>query len=239
MTNFTNAISGKDMLMQPIRPFLRAAAITLIVASAGMLAGCGNNRDRMSTGAIPDDYRTRHPISLAEVEHTLDIPVGSGDRRLTVGTRDAIHGFLANYRTDASGVFQIQYPEGSANAAAAYHLRRELRQVMAEAGVPRPKMVETAYGASPDGDAAPIRLSYVAITAMTNECGQWPEDITNNTAENKNYYNFGCASQNNLAAQIANPMDLVAPRGMTPIDAKRRTTVIGLYREGKSTATAE
>ncbi len=31
------------------------------------------NKDGMSTSAIPDDYRTRHPIMLSEVEHTLDV----------------------------------------------------------------------------------------------------------------------------------------------------------------------
>ncbi len=70
---------------------------------------------------------------------------------------------------------------------------------------------------------------------MTNECGQWPEDIANNTMSNENWYNFGCASQNNLAAQLDNPMDLVAPRAMTPIDAQNRTKVIQIYRgQGKT-----
>jgi pilus assembly protein CpaD len=232
--------AGKVLSMSTTRSsFLpRLAAVTLVVVAAGLLQSCGANRDKMTTGAIPDDYRTRHPISLAEAEHTLDIPVASGDRRMTVGTRDVVQGFVAEYRARSSGVFRIEYPAGSVNADAASHARRELRQLLGEAGVPRPSIIETVYGASPNGDAAPIRLSYVAITAMTNECGQWPEDIANNTSDNKNWYNFGCASQNNLAAQIADPMDLVAPRGMSPIDAKRRTNVIELYRQGKRTASA-
>jgi pilus assembly protein CpaD len=56
-----------------------------------------------------------------------------------------------------------------------------------------------------------------------------------NDFSNQNYYNFGCATQNNLAAQIANPEDLVAPRGMTPIDATRRNAAIKEYRERTST----
>ena len=52
------------------------------------------------------------------------------------------------------------------------------------------------------------------------------------TTDNKHYANFGCATQNNLAAQIANPGDLIAPRGMTPIDAERRSNVIETYRTG-------
>ncbi|MCK1975268.1 CpaD family pilus assembly protein, partial [Bacillus safensis] len=60
---------------------------------------------------------------------------------------------------------------------------------------------------SPDA-AAPIRISYYAITAGTTPCGRWPDDLAS-TPENKHYANFGCASQNNLAAQVANPADLL------------------------------
>ncbi|MBW8682682.1 CpaD family pilus assembly lipoprotein, partial [Klebsiella pneumoniae subsp. pneumoniae] len=78
-------------------------------------------------------------------------------------------------------------------------------------------------------DSAPIRLSYSAMTASTGPCGQWPKDLLE-TADNKHYANFGCASQNNLAAQIANPADLLGPRASTTIDAERRGKVIDAYR---------
>lgn len=186
----------------------------------------------MSTGAIPDDYRTRHPISLAEVEHSLDVPVATGDRSMTVGTRDVIEGFVADYRGRSSGIIRIDYPTGSSNAAAAAHLRSELRSLLRRSGIAAGRIVETRYRT--DGTSgAPIRLSFVATTAMTNPCGEWPEDI-GETFSNKNYHNFGCATQANLAAQIANPMDLVAPRAMTPIDAVRRSNVIGVYRAGSA-----
>ena len=71
----------------------------------------------------------------------------------------------------------------------------------------------------------------IAITAKAGPCGEWPEDLVANTMENRNYHNFGCATQANLAAQVANPMDLVQPRGMTPIDAEQRYLVIQDYRE--------
>ncbi|HEY2743800.1 MAG TPA: CpaD family pilus assembly lipoprotein [Polyangia bacterium] len=41
-----------------------------------------------------------------------------------------------------------------------------------------------------------------------------------------------------MAAQIANPRDLIAPRDMTPADATRRSVVLDKYRKGESTATA-
>ena len=51
-----------------------------------------------------------------------------------------------------------------------------------------------------------------------------------NTVQNRNYENFGCASQANLAAMVAEPMDLIGPRQMSPIDAVRRGQVIKDYR---------
>jgi pilus assembly protein CpaD len=52
-----------------------------------------------------------------------------------------------------------------------------------------------------------------------------------NNAENKHYADFGCSYQNNLAAQIANPADLIGPRKQTSIDAERRGQVIDDYRK--------
>lgn len=221
---------------QPSRLRRAGLALALLTATA-LVQGCA--RDPMSTGAIPDDYRTRHPITLSEAQHSLDIPVSAGDNRLTIGMADTIKGFAQSYTATSSGLVQIQVPTGSANSAAASILKRQIRSVLNSSGIAANKIVETHYGAAPTGDAAPIRLSFIAMTAMTGQCGQWPEDLSDNTYSNKNWYNFGCASQNNLAAQIANPMDLIGPRGMSAIDAERRSVVIDNYRAGKTTATAD
>jgi pilus assembly protein CpaD len=220
------------------RPLRRLVLAAVILGTSSILAGCGNmNKDQMSTSAIPDDYRTRHPIMLSEVEHTLDVPIASGDRKLTNGLRDSIGGFANEYLSSSSGTIQIMLPQGSANSGAASVLRKQIRDVLTTRGVKANRIIETTYQAQASGDAAPLRLSYVSMTAMTNPCGEWPEDLTNDTSANKNYENFGCATQSNLAAQIANPMDLMTPRAMAPIDATRRSTVIGLYREGADTST--
>ncbi|MGP4685807.1 CpaD family pilus assembly protein [Agrobacterium pusense] len=214
----------------------RAGLVAVVALTVGLLQGCA--RDPLTTNAIPDDYRTRHPITLSEAEHSLDIPVSAGDSRLTTAMADNIRGFAQNYASMSTGVINIQMPSGSANSASAARMAKQIRTTLSGAGVAPGKIMETRYAASPNGDSAPIRLSYVAITAMTGQCGQWPEDLSDNTFANKNWYNFGCASQSNLAAQVANPMDLVGPRGMSPIDAERRAVVIDTYRNGKNTATA-
>lgn len=201
------------------------------------LTGCGGmGKDSMSTGSIPDDYRTRHPIVVTDVEHSLDLPVAQGSNRMTIGMSDTVTGFAQDYRNASSGYVQIMVPQGSANATAAASVVRQVRGVLIAKGVPATKIIERPYQAQVQGDAAPIRLSYVATTAVAGPCGQWPEDLANDTSQNKSWENFGCATQANLAAQLANPTDMIAPRGMTPIDADRRTQVINNYRTGTTTS---
>lgn len=206
-----------------------------ILAAAGLIAvaalsSCAAPRDNLTTGGIPDDYRQRHPIVVTEAEQSVDIPVATTDRRLTIAQRDLIRGFAANYISRASGPVYLMSPQGSANAAAVSQVRSQVRAELASRGIATSKIVYASYAASGPGDAAPIRLTFTGTTAVTAQCGQWPKDIGGGF-DNQNYYNFGCATQNNLAAQIANPEDLIAPRGMTPIDAARRNDAITEYRQ--------
>jgi pilus assembly protein CpaD len=54
---------------------------------------------------------------------------------------------------------------------------------------------------------------------------------------NRPHWNHGCATQRNLAAQVADPSDLVQPRTETPALTSRRATALDKYRKGESTAT--
>lgn len=216
-------------------PALRTLTFAALAVSAAALAGCGNVRtdESLKTASIENDYRVRHPIKLAEAEHAIDIPIATGDVTLSRGIQDTIRGFGQDYANNSSGVIQIAVPVGSVNARAAHAMVPQIRRALASVHVAQRRMIVTSYQAS-GGVSAPVRLSFVALTAMTDQCGQWPEDLMQNSFENKNWYNFGCASQNNLAAQVANPKDLFDPRASTPIDAERRASVIDNYRTGGS-----
>ena len=233
MTDSVNVLARQE-IKQPRRSAImtRAAVITAVA----LLAGCAKLHN-IEVGAVPDDYRTNHPIIVSEKETAIDVPVASNERKLNYGRTSIVRGFAAEYRENSSGPLQIMTPVGSPNSAAASRVAGQIKKVLVEEGVPAGRIGVTPYQAAAQNDAAPVRLSFTAIAAHTNQCGQWPEDLVTNTMENKHYHNFGCASQNNLAAQIANPADLLAPRGMTPIDAQRRDRVIENYRNNGSFAT--
>lgn len=211
-----------------------AGGLALALAAALLASSCASKRDMQTTGSIPDDYRTRHPITLAEVRHDLDVPLGAGETGLTAATRDLVRGFAQDYTITSKSTMTIAIPTGAPNSAAAHRLSGAIRQTLVGYGVKPQRIVMSSY-ASPSAEAsAPVRLSFVAVKAVTESCGQWPTDMFGRTLrDNENWENFGCANQQNLAAQIANPTDLVGPRGMSPIDAERRSTVITTYRDAE------
>lgn len=221
--------------------FLTLALIApALILTAAAISGCADSRDRMTTSAINDDYRQRHPIVLTDQEHNIDIPVAASDRHLTTGMRDTVRGFVQDYHAHASGTVEILSPRGSANSSAVAALRQQIRRELTTNGIRSALIADSYYSAGYSGDAAPIRLRFAATTAVTNNCGQWPDDLADNAFDNQNYYNFGCATQHNLAAQVANPTDLVSPRAVSPIDTDQRGKVIDNYRNGSvptSTAT--
>ncbi|MDO6966212.1 CpaD family pilus assembly protein [Rhizobium alvei] len=229
----TNRMNISPLCRSRNSRFASIAAIAVMSMAALTLASCGTVRpDRQTTASIPDDYRTRHPITLAEVEHNLDVPIAAGDMSLTPATRDLIRGFAQDYSSLSSGTIQVLVPQNAANSGATYRVRKDIQGILQKAGIQASRIVQSSYAPRNSEASSPIQLRFVAVTAVTDDCGQWPSDLVGPTAvENKNWENFGCATQQNLAAQIANPADLVGPRGMTPIDAQRRATVISVYRE--------
>jgi pilus assembly protein CpaD len=230
MSHFNGTSLRKSKREALVMPALRTITFAALAASAVALSSCGNlHNDSMMTASVNNDYRVRHPIRLAEAEHSIEIPIASGDYKLNRGLEDTIRGFGQDYAGNSSGVVQISVPSGSPNARSARAMVPTIRRTLASQGVAEKHMIVTSYPASGDA-SAPVRLSFVALTAMTDQCGQWPEDLMENSYSNKNWYNFGCANQNNLAAQVANPKDLFDPRGTTPIDAQRRANVIDSYR---------
>ena len=210
----------------------RGTGLVLAAATVALLAGCAK-RDSITVGAVPDDYRTNHPIIIAEKEETLDLPVGASDRGATASQRASLEGFLAGYDKSAAPALNIITPSGSANGAAAADVARDFAHIARKNGVPASRIMIASYRASPEEVSAPVRVSFAAMRAQTDKCGRWPDDLLH-TSENKHYANFGCSYQNNVAAQIANPADLLGPRKQSPIDAANRETVIGIYQAGES-----
>ncbi len=189
-----------------------------------LLAGCANTH-HVTVGAVPDDYRTNHPITIQERERTADIPVSRDDKKLNLTQRSIVQNAVDGYRRQGSGMVFILLPEGSANQTAAYRISMDIAKILRQGGVLASNIATQSYQVNNQQVSAPVRISYYAMTAGTTPCGRWPEDMLN-TSENKHYANFGCATQANLAAQVANPADFLGPRATAPLNGTRNDRVL-------------
>jgi pilus assembly protein CpaD len=209
------------------RALRRLPAMLLILA----LAGCYASGRQDVVGSIPDDYRVNHPILIDEQLATMDVPVGLDTARLSAPVKGNITGFAQRFDASGSGLMAIVVPDGSPNEVAATGIAHRIYDVLVGAGV-RPGSIDfRSYPAGPAETNAPVRLAFNKITARVEGCGAWPDRLETDF-KNRNYKNFGCATQANLAAMVGNPLDLLYPRELAPADATRRSKVLDGYRNG-------
>lgn len=216
----------------PRRSMRVATATSLLLTS--LMAGCANySKDHFVVGAVPDDYRNRHPIVVAENEVTEDIPVSANMKSLSYRDRRVVEDFASRFRRSKGRHMQLAIPSQSTNEVAARKISAVITSALISRGVQPSQITKTYYHAGGYSAVAPIRMSFLALSADVGECGKWEDNIAG-METNRNYANFGCATQNNLAKMVANPADLVGPRAPSEIDAGRRDTVITDWRENGS-----
>lgn len=217
-----------------------ALAVLLV---AGLLGACRAERVDTTGSTYPIDLRARHPIVLADGERTLDLfPTGIG--HIDPRQRADLEAFLVEYRRYGRGVLLVEMPRGVSPALAGPVERTgaAIRRLAAEMGVPSAALQLTAYPIANPALASPLRLSFQRMQAkVADKCGLWPRDLGVSDApanwRNEPTWNFGCATQATLAAQVADPIDFVRGRPEGRIDSVRRTQDIGRLREGKDPST--
>ncbi|MEZ5871495.1 MAG: CpaD family pilus assembly lipoprotein [Nitratireductor sp.] len=218
-----------------MRPLIARALAASLVATTAIVGGCASHeRDQVVVSSVPDDYRTRHPIIVSQAETKEDLIVSASAKVLSMRDHDVVQAFGSRFKRSGASAMAILIPTGSPNEAAARRIARQIVPVLSEMGISKTRILVQNYQASGHGDGATVRLVFSDMkAALETECGQWNESLVD-TSENRNYSNFGCATQKNLAAMIAEPADLLGPRGVTDIDSTRRTTVINNWRENGS-----
>jgi pilus assembly protein CpaD len=157
----------------------------------------------------------------------LKVNFSAADAGLLPDDAARFDAFVADYASRGSGSISISAPQGSDATAIIHYFATRLFEM----GVPRSRiLVGTHEGADPR-----VEVGFIAYAASTKACGDWSENLSN-TAANAPAPNFGCAVQTNIAAQVADPRDLIEMRASGPSDTNRRTTVLGNYEQGKVTA---
>ncbi len=227
----------------PTRLPVRALAPVSVLVLAGLLGACRADRVATTGSTYPIDVRTRHPIVLADADRTLDVfPTGVGH----IDPRQAadIEAFLLEYRRYGRGLITLELPQGVAPSLAVPVERTgaAIRRLGAELGVPPGGWTVGGYPVANPGLASPVRLTFQRMQAkVSSKCGLWPRDLGASDIRadwsNEPQWNLGCATQSNIAAQVADPVDLVRGRPEGRIDTVRRTRDIGEMRKGKDPST--
>jgi len=194
--------------------------------SALLLAGCASST--LKEPAYTEDYRVRYPITVAPKMRTLHVPYGGPGAGMDPNMEAQLRQFVYEYRGNGAGAISVSTPEGWQNVALEFAGR------IAAMGVPRESIL---LGTDPTPQAgAEVEIGFISYVAETKPCGDWTEDVAS-TWKNTPLPNLGCATQNNIAAMVSDPRDLVGPQPMDPADTQRRLTVLERYRAGLPTPT--
>jgi pilus assembly protein CpaD len=216
---------------------MAGALFTVAVA----LGACVHDNHEI-VDSVPGDYRLRHPMAITEANQSIVVFVGRGRGGLTAEQRADVMGVAQSWMRVGTGTINVDVPVGTPNARAAADSAREIQATLGIAGVPPRAISQRPYHPGDPRHLAAIRISYPLMKAEVGPCGLWPEDLgpsIHNPSyfDNKDYYNFGCAYQRNMAAMVADPSDLVQPRPETPAYTERRHEGFQKYSKGAATAT--
>jgi pilus assembly protein CpaD len=197
----------------------RTITFTAIAALGFGLAGCASSPERLTAANNPSLYSVHQPV-VQRTDFVFDVATsGNGVEPAEMARLDAWFGSI-----------DLRYGDQvTVDEAAGYESEAARRDVAAIAGRYGLLLVDAAAPITA-GSVQPGTLRIVASRAVASVpgCPNWaPAEIaaTGNTSSN-----YGCATNSNLAAMIANPNDLVEGQDGRSTGAAVATRAIRSYR---------
>ena len=208
----------------------RARSLIVLGAAVALAACASQGPADPHVAATPITPTQRFaPVVTATPDQVLLAPHASG---LSAAQTAAVDALVQRWRDNGGGPILIHPPV--AGGAEGYRMAAAVQGRLEAQGV-RDSLIRLEQGDESGGGAVMVGFSH--YTADAPRCGRDWTSFTH-SSDNVANSNFGCAVTANLAAMIANPADLAAPRAEDPADAARRSTVLGKYRAGAVTSTS-
>lgn len=199
------------------------SVFAILGAGAALLTGCG-----MPAAGLGPEPLTPLSRWQLRVEPQMDrIALAVHDNGLSATQRSALADLAMRARAEQSPEIVVEAPAG--NDPAAQQMSWAIAEALRPSGIP----VRTAAYAAPD-PRAPVVVGFTRLQAVTYDCSRQWGSLTRH-ADNGPALGLGCSTISNMAAQIADPRDIMGQRPMDPADAGRRTVVIQHYRRGEPT----
>lgn len=210
-------------------------AVALIAFTALLSSACKhgfNDRVRPDhyAGSFFGDPTVDHPIAVSKSKLAISVSVRRYDTKLSPAKLNEVRTFLHYYREGGVGDIKVTMPSNSHHQYAVRKVLKDIQHQLEDLSI-GPEVVSVKRY-SGRGDRHPvIHLSYKRYVAHGPECGGWNENF-NDSENNRNSPDWGCARQRNLAAMVANPRDLKGPRGWSPRDSRRRDQMWDKFVKG-------
>jgi pilus assembly protein CpaD len=207
-------------------------------AALSLVLSVGACRSPLNGAADAWTAQSAHPITVDTHLISEEFHIAPDGTELRQDDKDRIAALAADYRGRGIGKLTVTAPQGSPNAAAAVQIAAEMTDIAQDQGVP-PRAVDIAgYHATTAQADPPIIVTYTVYRAEASACGDWTRNYAF-APLNHVTPDHGCATQNNLAAEVENPRDLITARSEQPADQGRRKTVFDQYRQGETTSSKE
>ena len=188
-------------------------------------AGCAQAPDSTHLSL---DGLANHPIAVEPSYQSMKLYYSPADSGIQPAEQAKFTSFVANYEAHGNGAIAVNAPSGASSQAALGFFAQRINEM----GVSKDRILIATHDA-PDGDMR-VEINYVTYQARADRCGDWSDDLAV-TLSNETPHNFGCSVARNIAAQVADPRDLMMPRDMEASDGARRAGVITNYEAGKVT----
>ncbi|HEY1632823.1 MAG TPA: CpaD family pilus assembly protein [Rhizomicrobium sp.] len=201
------------------KDILRLASLAAVLMAGSCASPYNDGSGLMNDGAA------NHPIVVEPTNKSVLVNFAGTDAGLSPQDDARVNQFVMGYMTRGNGAISVSVPRGPGSSATVTWFGEHL----VEMGVSRSHILIGEH------DGPGVQLDFIEYTAHTDECGDWSVNA-GDTASNLPMPNFGCATQHNIAVQVADPRDLVAPRTMDQADAKRRAAIVDKYEKGTPTA---
>ncbi len=214
---------------------MKSLKMTAFVASLACLTGCAavgvNKLAEEKPPTVLDGYKPRAYPADAEIQLAVHA------QGLSTTQADALAQFASEWDADQGGVITLRAPDSGPNSGAAFRTAEGARAFLLHQGIPQDQVTISGYDARGLTDPN-LLMTYTHYKVSIPACGKTWTNLSNLMSNEPNA-NFGCAVQANMAAQLANPGDLIHARSSTPVDSERRLTVLDKYRKGEVTSGAQ
>lgn len=147
----------------------------------------------------------------------------------SVTQRAALADLALRARAEQSHEILVETPSG--DDPASLQMGWAVAEALRSSGIP----VRLESYSAPD-PRAPVVVGFARLQAVTYDCSRQWGSLTQH-GDNGSPRGLGCSTLSNMAAQIADPRDILGQRPLDPADAGRRSVVIDHYRRGEPTAT--